>query len=171
MAVRRAAFERLHGFDERLGAGTPVGSGEDLDIAMRSLLAGYSVHETPAAAVTHLGFRAWPEAPPAIEGYMRGLGATYAKMVRLGGVEAVVPVLALAWRWLARGPVVDLNHRPPRLDRLRAFLGGARWAWGMGLHSSTGWFADRPLAARLALDADRVSRVSTRAQPLPGAGD
>jgi hypothetical protein len=41
----------------------------------------------------------------------------------------------------------------------------------MGLHSSTGWFADRPLAARLALDADRVSRVSTRAQPLPGAGD
>lgn len=52
--------------------------------------------------------------------------ATNAKMLRLGKLQAIQPIAALARRWLAKDPVVDLNHRPPRMARLRSFLFGFR---------------------------------------------
>lgn len=126
MAVRRTTWTALGGFDEALGAGAPLRAGEDADFAVRTLLAGHWVHETPDAVVTHHGFRSFGQGVRLIEGYMVGLGAVNAKMLRLGGWAAMVPVLTLGWRWLAGAPVVDLNHRPPRLARLRAFWRGAR---------------------------------------------
>lgn len=140
MAIRRSTFEVSHGFDERLGTGTSLRAGEDCDIVNRCLLAGFWVREVPDAVVTHFGFRPWRDGPIVIQGYMVGLGAAYAKMLRLGGMLAILPTLSLAWRWLARGPVVDLNHRPPRLMRLRAFLGGACMGWRLPLDRATGHF-------------------------------
>ena len=140
MAIRRATFDAIHGFDERFGTGAPLCAAEDNDAAMRALLAGHWVSETPDAIVTHVGFRAWREGSRVIEGYMFGLGAMHAKMLRLGGVTAAGPIVSLAWRWLARHPVVDLNHRPPRVMRLRAFLRGVRAVWRMPIDPATGWF-------------------------------
>jgi hypothetical protein len=75
---------------------------------------------------------------------MYGLGAANAKMLRLGGVRALVPIGQLAWRWLVGSPVVDLNHRPPHLVRLRAFLRGAWFGMRTPLDRDTGRLMPRP---------------------------
>ena len=143
MAVRRSVWKALHGFDELLGAGAPLRSAEDSDFAMRVLLRGYSAHETPDATVNHSGFRSWSDGQALIEGYMFGLGAANIKMLRLGGFRALRPLAELAWRWVSREPVVDLNHRPPRLPRLVAFLRGAWQGFRTPLDAVTGRFVMR----------------------------
>lgn len=147
MSIRRATWEALGGFDECLGAGSALRAGEDTDFAVRTLIAGGSVHETPAASVIHFGFRRWDEGPATIAGYMTGLGAVHAKMLRLAGFGAVPPLAALGWRWLARRPVVDLNHRPPRMLRLMAFLRGAWRGWCEPLDRDKGRFCLRRAGA------------------------
>lgn len=53
LAVRRERLQALGGFDELLGAGTPTGAGEDVDLLARVLEAGGRVAYTPAAIVRH----------------------------------------------------------------------------------------------------------------------
>ena len=62
----------------------------------------------PAYSRIHHGFRPWNEGPRLIANYMFGLGATNAKMLRLGKARAVKPIAALAWRWTAGHPVGQL---------------------------------------------------------------
>jgi GT2 family glycosyltransferase len=52
-AVRRRWLERIGGFDERLGAGSPGRSAEDMDLFHRLLRAGATVRYNPAAVVYH----------------------------------------------------------------------------------------------------------------------
>lgn len=125
MAVRRTAWHALGGFDEALGSGARFRAGEDTDFAVRALVNHWKVAETPEASVVHHGFRTWQQGHDLIEGYMYGLGATNMKMLRLGRWRAIRPLSALAWRWVAGAPVVDLNQLPPRLPRLRSFARGA----------------------------------------------
>lgn len=125
MAIRRTAWEAVRGFDEALGSGAHFRAGEDADFVVRALVRGWRVAETPDASVVHHGFRTWGQGSDLIAGYMYGLGATNVKMLRLGGLRALRPLSALAWRWAAGDPVVDLNQHPPRLPRLKAFLRGA----------------------------------------------
>jgi glycosyltransferase involved in cell wall biosynthesis len=136
MAARRSVLAALGGFDEELGSGARLRSAEDTDIGVRALLAGFYVCETPDAVVYHYGFRTWGIGARVIHDYMVGLGATNAKMLRLGNLQAIPPIAALAWRWLARKPVVDLNHRPPRMTRLRPFLFGFRAGLSASLDAS-----------------------------------
>ena len=126
MGILRETWQRLGGFDEALGSGAPFRAGEDADFAVRALLAGWHVAETPAAAVVHHGFRTWAQRDDLIAGYMYGLGAVNMKMLRMAGWHALQPLTTLASRWLVGEPVIDLNHVPPRLARLFAFLRGAR---------------------------------------------
>jgi GT2 family glycosyltransferase len=163
MAVRRTAWDALGGFDESLGVGTALCAGEDTDFAVRVLIAGGSVHETPAARVVHHGFRSWDEGRATIAGYMIGLGAVHVKMLRLARLRAAQPMSALAWRWLTRGPVVDLNHRPPRLRRLSAFLRGAWRGWRLPLDRRSGHFRAPSARAEEAQPIDRNPRA-------PGSG-
>lgn len=144
MAMSRSAWEALGGFDEQLGTGGPLRAGEETDLIMRALIRGVWVSETPAARVTHSGFRTWDEGRPLIEGYMHGLGAANAKMLRLAGTRALVPISALAWRWLVGGPAIDLNHRPPHLARLRSFLRGAVFGLRLSIDPRTGHFVPPP---------------------------
>lgn len=144
MALRRTAFDAIRGFDDQLGTGAPFRAAEDTDITIRALLAGFWVCETPEAVVTHHGFRPWAESREVVEGYVFGLGAAYAKMARLGGLRAVTPICAMAWRWMARGPVADLNHHPPRLMRLRAFLRGTSAGLRAPIDPHSGRFAAGP---------------------------
>ena len=126
MAVRRAAWEGLGGFDEALGSGAPFRAGEDADFVVRALLAGWHVAETPTASVTHYGFRTWAQRDRQVDGDMYGLGAVNMKMLRMAGWHALPPLTTLASRWLAGAPADDPDHVPPKLPQLRAFLRGAR---------------------------------------------
>jgi glycosyltransferase involved in cell wall biosynthesis len=52
-AFQRSCLLELGGFDEMLGAGTRTAGGEDLDIFLRALLAGYALSYEPSAVVWH----------------------------------------------------------------------------------------------------------------------
>ncbi len=140
MAVRVDAWQRLDGFDDWLGAGTSLASGEDTDLIVRLLHAGFAVAETPAAEVIHHGFRDWQSTRSLVAGYMRGIGAVNAKMIRLAGISGLAPLATLGRRWLAGRPVVDLNHLPPRWFRLRRFLEGATTGWKLPIDRRSGRF-------------------------------
>jgi len=53
MAFRTSALLSIGGFDEALGAGTRTAGGEDLDIFLRTLQAGYALAYEPSALVWH----------------------------------------------------------------------------------------------------------------------
>lgn len=124
MGIRRSAWRRMHGFDENLGAGGRFCSAEDLDFAVRVLLGGYAVFETPNAQVVHNGFRTWASGNVLIRTYLYGIGAMFAKLLKLGHFSVLALMWCLAWRWAFQKPIVDLGRRPPRLLRIDAFARG-----------------------------------------------
>jgi glycosyltransferase involved in cell wall biosynthesis len=52
-AAHGEVLRKIGGFDESLGAGSPCDGGEDLDIFVRFIRAGYSISYEPAALVWH----------------------------------------------------------------------------------------------------------------------
>jgi GT2 family glycosyltransferase len=52
-AFRTAVLRSLGGFDEALGPGTPASAGEDLDVFVRTILAGHAIAYEPAAIAWH----------------------------------------------------------------------------------------------------------------------
>jgi GT2 family glycosyltransferase len=53
-AMTTGALKKLGPFDEALGAGSPCGGGEDLDMFMRVILAGHRLAYEPSAVVWHV---------------------------------------------------------------------------------------------------------------------
>jgi GT2 family glycosyltransferase len=53
-AVSRAVLKEVGDFNEALGAGTPSGGGEDLNMFMRIVLAGHRLVYEPSAVVSHV---------------------------------------------------------------------------------------------------------------------
>jgi hypothetical protein len=53
-AVSRTALAEIGGFNEALGAGSPSGGGEDLNLFMRVVLAGHRLVYEPSAVVWHV---------------------------------------------------------------------------------------------------------------------
>jgi GT2 family glycosyltransferase len=83
-AASVSALRLLGGFDECLGAGSPTQGGEDLDIFVRLLTAGYALSYEPSALVWH-EHRADDESLRR-QMYAYGLGLTaYATKYLLGG--------------------------------------------------------------------------------------
>lgn len=140
MAVRVDAWRRLEGFDDWLGPGAQLAAADDTDMVIRLLYAGFAVAETPDAEVIHHGFRDWQAARSLVAGYMRGIGAANAKMVRLAGIRGLAPLATLGRRWLTGQPVVDLNHLPPRWFRLHRFLEGASTGLRLPIDRRSGRF-------------------------------
>jgi glycosyltransferase involved in cell wall biosynthesis len=83
-AIRRSAWEAVNGFDEMLGPGSPLGSLEDRDMAIRLLLAGYYVYHTPRVKVLHYGFRLIKEMRALAFDSWLGFGTSYAKYLKCG---------------------------------------------------------------------------------------
>jgi GT2 family glycosyltransferase len=83
--ILREAFERLGGFDEALGAGTPFPC-EDVDLCTRASLSGYVGVLLPQARVLHHHGRrpGSPELAAAEQGYDRGRGAYYVRLMAMG---------------------------------------------------------------------------------------
>ena len=110
MALHRAAYERVGGFDERLGPGTRFPGGEDNEFAFRLLEAGYRIECVPEAVLHHRAWRAPGEYAALRWSYGRGQGAFLAKhaslrdrfmLRRLAGTAGRLPFRA-AGRFLAR---------------------------------------------------------------------
>ena len=81
MALRRTALQRIGGFDERLGAGTPSTSGEDLKAFMEVVLTGGRVAYVPSALVRHAHRRAQAEFKKQILGYGIGFAALFSSLI------------------------------------------------------------------------------------------
>ena len=79
-AVDRALGEQLGWFDEALGAGTPTRGGEDIDLFVRTLLAGRLLVNEPSAIVWHRHRSDLPALQSQARGYGMGLGAWLAKV-------------------------------------------------------------------------------------------
>jgi GT2 family glycosyltransferase len=131
MALYRATFQQIGGFDPKLGPGTPFPGAEDSDLGFRLLKQGYRLRYVPEAVVYHRAWRPEHEYLPLRWGYGIAQGAFYAKhLKRLD-------------RWIVRHIIWDIRRRlwrfPVRLWRepLRAWgdplfllgnlIGAIRW--------------------------------------------
>lgn len=93
MAVRKIAWAQIGGFDDLLGAGSLLRSCEDGDIALRMLLAGWHVFETPVFSVKHSGFRTYKEGRDLTKRDWYGIGAAYTKYIRACNLSGIIVLL------------------------------------------------------------------------------
>jgi glycosyltransferase involved in cell wall biosynthesis len=84
MAFRIDALRAIEGWDDCIGPGAKFGSGDDNDVAVRILSAGYGIGFCPSSRVIHYGFRLWKSIRRDLGRRGFGLGAVVAKHVRLG---------------------------------------------------------------------------------------
>jgi GT2 family glycosyltransferase len=107
MAFRRAVLERIGGFDDALGAGTPFYN-EDVDAAARASAAGAFGGYFPGPTVSHHHRRRRAtEIETLWKNYHRGRGAYYAKCILVLPVRArylrhwLRSIAATSWRTTA----------------------------------------------------------------------
>jgi O-antigen biosynthesis protein len=81
MAFSGTALRELGGFDEDLGAGTPVGGGEDQDAFLRVILSGRRLVHEPSALVWHYHRRDLPGLRRQLRASGRGLSAMLTKLM------------------------------------------------------------------------------------------
>ena len=158
MGVRTKTWAALGGFDEMLGAGSKFKSADDTDFAIRALLSGYEIHETPEVHVVHHGFRTWSEGSSLISGYLFGIGAMLAKHLRCHHWQVFHIVRALARRWMFEKPVVEFGFTPPRSLRLSGFARGFSAGMIAPIDRQTAQFA----VAEIAADARQQTGSSQR---------
>jgi GT2 family glycosyltransferase len=140
MAMLRATYDEVGGFDERLGPGTPFPGAEDVDLGFRLLEAGYRIIYVPEAVLYH---RAWRKPSTYLSirwAYGLALGGYYAKH------------LSVRDRWMASTMVAVLRSRTSR--GVRALPGQPRAAVGdflsvAGIFAGTGlWWLTQARKSR-----------------------
>jgi GT2 family glycosyltransferase len=126
MMLRRSMWEAIGGFDPMLGVGAPFRAGEEADLALRALHAGYRIYETPTAAVVHRGFYKLEQRGFLVQGYWYGTGAAFAKHLQRRQWSVLMTLARLAWNWALRRSRIaaSLGKYPKRLSLLRAFIRG-----------------------------------------------
>jgi GT2 family glycosyltransferase len=130
LAVRRERVLDVGGFDEELGAGARFSSCEDRDLVMRVMLAGHTVLTTNRTFVVHYGFRTWKQGQALTRRDYVGIGAAYAKPVRIGHWSFLPRAGEELFTDFVLSPMSDvLRFRRPRglsrpLYYLRGFVGG-----------------------------------------------
>jgi GT2 family glycosyltransferase len=78
-AFRTSALKAIGGYDERLGPGTPVKSGEDLDLFLKLLFSGRTLAYQPRARISHNHRQSMQELHVQMRHYGRGLSAVILK--------------------------------------------------------------------------------------------
>ncbi len=126
MGLRRGVWQALAGFDEMLGAGACFQAGEETDFAIRALLEGYGIYDTPDVKVIHHGFHAWDRAPSILPHYWYGTGAVFAKHLKFGNLFVLILLMGLARRWLFGSAPVGacFGSRQHKWSRLTSFVKG-----------------------------------------------
>jgi glycosyltransferase involved in cell wall biosynthesis len=102
MALRRAAFDAVGGFDEVLGGGAPLRSSQDFDYAMRVYRARWAVVLDPAVRVDHYGARTPGQMAETMRNYGVGDGAYLSKHIRCGDPLAVRRLVGNVGRYSLR---------------------------------------------------------------------
>ena len=113
MSVRRRLLESVGTFDPLLGPGAPFRAGEECDLMIRALTAGFKVVNAAEVEVSHLGVRDGAEASRLYRGYGIAMGATFAKHVRLGTEKSTGLLLAWVMHFAGRGVRNALLARHP----------------------------------------------------------
>jgi GT2 family glycosyltransferase len=145
MGLRRSVWCALGGLDEMLGLGAPFPAGEEGDFAIRALLAGYFVYETPAVQLVHHGFYTWQQGRSVVYRNWFGTGAMLVKHLRCGHWSVTPLLFRIAWRWaFARSrSAASLGRRSYTWLRLQAFLRGMLAGLGAPLNKTTAQFEGR----------------------------
>jgi glycosyltransferase involved in cell wall biosynthesis len=124
-AARRSVFERTGMFDEVLGAGGRLKSGEDFDLAYRAYRRNAVILLRPEVTVRHDGRREREEWPALLRGYGFGDGAFYLKHARCrdpyaAWLGAKVFLLTSA-KFIVK---TALGRRPTEIHYLSGFVQG-----------------------------------------------
>jgi glycosyltransferase involved in cell wall biosynthesis len=143
-AIRRQVLAQLGGFDPLLGAGAPFfRAGEEVDILIRALHAGYRVINATECEVMHLGVRTGPDVRPLHVGYQLSQGAAFGKHARLAGLSGLRDL----GRWAAfytSGAIRESIHlRRPRLGVPCYFVAGALLTFRYRIDRAHGVFRAR----------------------------
>jgi GT2 family glycosyltransferase len=112
--LRRSAWARVGGFDDMLGSGGPLLSGEDFDFSYRIFRTGGSILLEPDLIVFHRGFRPIAEWPSTVRDYGMGVGSFYFKHVRLGDLRAAGMLVKTLLRETAGTTRKLVQARPAR---------------------------------------------------------
>lgn len=133
IGIRRSLVQTIGGFDPCLGAGTALHCAEETDVALRALLHGYHVYRTTTTSVVHYGFRTFEEGRWLVRGYMYGIAAMYAKLLRYGYLEILLVILYEFWRTLIYPALYDLFYLriPPIWGRATSLIKGFCTGWRM----------------------------------------
>jgi GT2 family glycosyltransferase len=131
MATYRSAFDRVGGFDSRLGPGTRYPAAEDNDLAFRLLEAGYSIVYDPRSTVYHRVWRSTEESLWLSWNYGCGQGAFYAKYFSFKDPYTIGRMARNVSGYLLRVPYRILRKRAQAYQDL-IYVGGllygaARW--------------------------------------------
>jgi GT2 family glycosyltransferase len=136
-AISRTVLKELGGFDEALGAGTPSGGGEDLDMFMRLILSGHRLVYEPSAVVWHFHRANLADLKKQMRAYGSGLtAALFAIMTKYRRARFEIPLKAVRGmlRFFALNDrVKDNPTSPPGLIRreLAGMLVGP-WLYRLG---------------------------------------
>jgi glycosyltransferase involved in cell wall biosynthesis len=126
LAVRRAFFEQLGGFDELLGVGAPLRAGEDFDLQYRAHLAGGTIGIFPEVCVDHYGLRTNAQWPGTMRDYGFGDAAFYLKHARCKDVQAVRWLFERVGKVAVREALIQsrIRPRPTHAQYLIGFAAG-----------------------------------------------
>jgi glycosyltransferase involved in cell wall biosynthesis len=138
MAFRRAALTDIGDFDEQLGAGTRLRSGEDHDAIWRALRARWLGRYEPGARVVHADWRSTTDLMRMRYGYGLGAGAVAAKMIKVDPHAGWRELRRRAWDKGIRSAPSHLARgweRPAAGDALytAGVVVGAAAVWRQGL--------------------------------------
>lgn len=84
MSIRSSVLTQLQGWDECIGPGAKFGSGDDHDLSVRLLRAGYPIRFSPRPRVIHFGIRRWRTVGSDHRRVWFGIGGVFAKHLRCG---------------------------------------------------------------------------------------
>lgn len=141
MALDRETWDRVGGFDVRLGPGTRFPGGEDNEFAFRVLESGYQIECVPEAVLFHRAWRRAPDYVPLRWGYGRGQGGFFAKHLSLRDPFILGRLVGSIARVALRAPgrLMTSPYTPGRrLPRGSLFWGDIALAMGT-MHGTLDW--------------------------------
>jgi GT2 family glycosyltransferase len=158
-AVRRDLLFELGGFDEAFGAGSPTGGGEDIDLFVRVLLAGWDLVYQPRAVVWHRHRAELSALEHQSRQYGKGLGAWLAKLLTDPRTAAMVTRRAASGLRHLR----SINEMP-MTEQERALLGT------LGSLERRGVLAGPAALARARLAGGRARPLAAPRRRRPASG-
>lgn len=119
MSIRREVFEKVGDFDENIGPGASLRSGNDDDLAYRTLAMGYTICDTNTVKVWHNGWRNFQETIRIMKDYRKGDAALFMKYSICGDFRAliilVIIVLKTIFYTLYAGLIKPTDKHPIKL--------------------------------------------------------